>query len=139
MTNTRFQIEGLIELQRALQNLPDELLREARAILENQAEVTLYQITAAYPRRTGNLRDGMTLTYDQSTVSTTAIIRNKAPHAYIYETGTQARHTKIGANRGAMPAGKVFIPRMIAGRRAFWKSIREMLTKHGLIVTGEAA
>jgi hypothetical protein len=138
-TNVRFKIEGIIELQKALQQLPDELVAESRAILENQAEITKYSIYAAYPRRTGNLRDGMTLTYKHTPVSSTAIIRNKAPHAYIYETGTVARQTAIGAVRGSMPAGKVFISRMIAGRRAFWKAIRALLARQGLRVSGEEA
>jgi hypothetical protein len=34
-----------------------------------------------------------------------AIVINRAKHAAIFENGTQARHTAIGANRGSMPPG----------------------------------
>jgi len=144
--STTFKIEGILDLTEILKTLPKELVHEARDILENRAEIAKGQIIQAYPRgATGNLRDGVELRYINSTVATAAIIRNKAPHAYIYETGAVNRETKggksirKGVSRGTMPAGKVFIPRMRQARRHFWEDIGAMLEKHGLLVSGQEA
>jgi hypothetical protein len=63
---------------------------------------------------------------------------NRSPHAWMFENGTQARHTAIGANRGAMPPGHVFIRIAIIKRKQMYAQLRGLLERHGLKVTGHA-
>jgi hypothetical protein len=68
---------------------------------------------------------------------TGAVVKNTAPHAILFELGTQARHTKIGANRGSMPPGHVFVPRIVKARRKLTADLKAMVAAHGAVVTGE--
>jgi hypothetical protein len=135
-----FQFEGLEELKAALRTLPDELTAEAQAIVELTANQAAAEIQAAYPARTGNLKDRVFVThFDNGRFRAGAIVKNTAKHAYIFENGTQARHTAIGANRGSMPPGHVFIPRMIRARRRMWEGLRSLLERAGLVVSSDVA
>lgn len=130
---------GLEELRAELRRLPAELTGEASHIVEGAANAAAADIKAAYPVRTGNLRDGLTVThFDQGRFSAGAIVKNKAKHAYIFEIGTQTRHTAIGANRGSMPPGRVFIPRVIRARRRMYELLKALLVRKGLLVSGDA-
>ena len=75
---------------------------------------------------------------DSGKYSAGAIVKNRAKHAYIFENGTQARHTGLGYNRGAMPPGHVFIPEIVRRRRGMYEKLAEMLRQHGLQVPGDA-
>lgn len=130
---------GLEELKAALQNLPQELASEAQDIVFGAADDAAAEIIAKYPARTGNLRKGVKVTRKASAFVTSAVVKNSAPHAFIFENGTQARHTKIGANRGSMPPGHVFVPTVIRHRRAMYERLKAVLVKAGLSVSGEAA
>jgi len=137
--STRFQWSGLDELKRDLRNLPVELTDEGGAIIESEAGAARNDIVAAYPSRTGNLRKGVKVQrVDRGRFGAAAIVRNSAPHASIFEHGTQARHTDLGANRGSMPPGHVFIPAMIRARRRMYNRLRSILIAHGLSVSGNA-
>jgi hypothetical protein len=63
-------------------------------------------------------------------------IVSKSPLAFIYENGTQVRHTELGYNRGRMPPAHVFVPAMIRHRKRMYELLREMLKRKGLKVTG---
>lgn len=140
MSSVQFKFEGLDELKAALRNLPEELTAEAGYIIEGAANAAAVDIKGAYPVRTGNLRNGVHVThFSRGRFSAGAIVKNTAKHAHIFERGTQARHNAIGANRGSMPPGNVFIPRIIRARRRMWQQLKELLTRKGLLVTGEAA
>jgi hypothetical protein len=67
---------------------------------------------------------------------TAAVVVNKAKHAWIFESGTQARHNDIGANRGSMPPGHVFVPGVMSKRAEMYRNLGKMVEAHGLIVTG---
>jgi hypothetical protein len=56
----------------------------------------------------------------------------------MFENGTQARHTALGASRGAMPPGHVFIPVAAAERRAMYKDLAQVVADEGLEVSGDA-
>jgi hypothetical protein len=136
MSRNSLKFQGLEELRAALRNLPAELTAEATRIVEGAANGAAADIKRNYPVRTGHLRDHLTVThYDQGKFSTGAIVKNTSPHAWMFENGTQARHTAIGANRGAMPPGHVFIPRITRARRLMWTQLKELLTRKGLLVT----
>jgi hypothetical protein len=136
---TTFTIRGLQELRDALRRLPEELRDDARTVVKQEADDAATEIIAAYPERTGDLGDHVY-------VSTTAngrfgvggIVKNTAHHAWIFENGTQARHTALGADRGAMPPGHVFIPIVIRHRAAMYAQLAAILRAHGLQVTGQA-
>ena len=137
MSNNRLRFDGLSELREALRNLPGDLTGEARNEVEGAANGAAADIKRSYPVRTGNLRDGLTVThFDQGMFSTGALVKNTAKHAFIYEYGTQARHNAIGANRGSMPPGHVFVPAVIRARRLMYERLKSMLVRHGLVVSG---
>lgn len=131
--------QGLDELNAELRALPESCAGEAAKLIEGTANGVYVDITGAYPIRTGNLRKGMKikpLVKRGLVVGQTVI--NTAPHANIFENGTQARHTSIGANRGSMPPGRVFVPRVVKARRRLTQELKDMVTRHGAVVTGDA-
>lgn len=141
MSRNRFRFTGLEELKAELRNLPEALAQEAQAIVFGMADEAAAEIRAAYPSHTGNLRRGVSVVRRVYAVSTAAIVVNKAPHAFLYENGTQARHyfTKGGVKKalGRMPPGHVFVPIMIRKRRQMYERLKGLLVRHGLSVSGE--
>jgi hypothetical protein len=134
-----FTFEGLEEFAVDLTKLPVRLRDRARDIVENAAEEARASIVQAYPRRTGNLRRGVQIEHKPlGAFGQLSIVRNKAAHAFIYENGTVARHTSLGANRGAMPAGKVFVPIARRRRRWMYQELKAMMASEALQVTGDA-
>lgn len=63
-----------------------------------------------------------------------AAVKNTAKHAHLYENGTQTRQTKIGANRGAAPPGRVFVPIMIRKRRELHGELVALVRRAGFEV-----
>lgn len=140
MSNNRLQLDGLAELREALRNLPAELTGEGSNIVEGEANGAALDIKSGYAahRRTGKLQDSVEVTHGTSGFSASAMIIAKSPHAHLFENGTQARHTAIGANRGSMPPGHVFIPAMIRRRRRMYDALKALLERAGLVVGGDA-
>lgn len=138
-----FRIDGLTELADQLKRLPHELQAEARAITLRRANAAAERMRAAYPDRTGDgkksLRNRLKVTTEESSFSASAIVKNTSPLAAIFEFGTMARHTALGANRGSMPVGHVFIRINVEERRAMYNDdFRELLERAGLAVEGGA-
>jgi hypothetical protein len=132
--------EGFDEFRTALRNLPADLTGEAGHIVEATANGAAVDIKRGYAahRRSGNLQSGVTVTHvDKGKFSAGAIVKNTAKHANIFEVGTQARHTAIGANRGSMPPGHVFVPVVVRARRRMFAQLKDMLVRHGLVVSGD--
>jgi len=132
---------GLAELREQLRHLPADLTGEATHIVEGRANRAAADMLAGYAehRRAGRLQKGVTVThFDRGRFSAGAIVKNTAPHASIFENGTQARHTDLGANRGAMPPGHVFVPAVVRQRRAMYEDLKAMLVRYGLRVSGDA-
>ena len=101
------------------------------------AEGAASDIRAAYPVRTGNLRDHVVVSQGVGgQYGTAVIVKNTAKHAWLFENGSQARHTDIGANRGSMPPGHVFVPAVRRARRGMYIDLGEMLEREGLHVSG---
>lgn len=138
MSHNRLVFDGLAELRAALRQLPQELTGEGSHIVEGAANGAAAEIKGKYPRVTGHLIDGVEVDFVHGQFVAGAIVRNKAKHAFIFENGTQVRHTELGANRGAMPPGHVFVPAMIRKRRRMYEDLKAMLTRHGLQVSGNA-
>jgi len=138
VSGNRFVWNGLEEFKAALRALPAELTDEASGIVEANANAVVAEIQAGYPVRTGDLRDHVAVTFTTSHYATGAVVKNTSKLAYIFENGTQARHNKLGANRGSMPPGHVFIPAIIRRRRVMYEQLADLLTRHGLQVSGVA-
>jgi hypothetical protein len=140
MANSMVVWDGLAELYVELKNLPTTLTGEAAHLVEAAANGVYVDIKSAYPQRTGNLRKGMAISQliTKGQFVAGAVVTNRAPHATLFELGTQARHTTIGVNRGTMPPGRVFVPRVVKARRKLTQDLKDMVTRHGAVVTGDA-
>jgi hypothetical protein len=128
-------IHGLNELIEELRHLPASLVGDASPIVTDSAEAAKAEIVANYPNRTGELRSKVTVQVIAAGPFGTAMaVRNSSKLAYIFENGTQARHTALGANRGSMPPANVFIPAVMRHRRTMYERLKEVLTRAGLLV-----
>jgi hypothetical protein len=132
-------IEGLDELRAALRRLPEELAAEAGGIVLTAATDAASAMDAQYAAHewTGNLRRGLSVTREEATqrYGARAVVKNRAPHAWWAENGTQIRRTSKGVNRGAMPPIHVFVPTAIKYRRAMVEQLKALVRRAGLVVS----
>lgn len=139
MSHNRLQMNGLDELRRELRQLPEDLAREASAIILAHAEDAGRRVRTAYPEGpTGNLKHRVTVNQEAGRFGTRALVRSRAPHAWIFEKGTRDRRTHSGANRGRMPAApesQQMIPIVIRVRRLMVAALIQLVEKAGLTVT----
>ena len=137
--SARVRFEGLEELQATLRNLPATLTAEATGLVQSAADSAKSEIASAYPRRAGTLSAGLKVdTPVKSAAGVIVILRNTSKEASWFEKGTQARHTTLGANRGAMPARPTFWPAFFRWKRQMWANLADMVRREGLTVTGTA-
>lgn len=132
---------GLEELRAALRNLPKDLAGEASSIVQRAAADAAQEIRAGYQahRRTGNLAEHVKVeALSVGPFGAGMAVKSTAKHAQIFERGTELRHTSLGANRGAMPPGRVFVPAVIRRRRTMYERLKALLISHGLTVRGDA-
>jgi Bacteriophage HK97-gp10, putative tail-component len=136
--SVRFQWHGMEEMKAELQNLAPAMAAEARGIVTRYGDLAAAQIIAGYPDRTGTtLRAKVRVVpSDGGPFGAAVTVQNTSKLASIFEDGTQARHTALGANRGSMPPGHVFIPTMMRVRfEMFDVALRALLIRQGLVVT----
>jgi Bacteriophage HK97-gp10, putative tail-component len=133
--------EDLDELKAMLRELPEEFAAEGARIVTAVAYEAKQEIYDAYPVVSGNLRDGLAV--EQTSLGALgfqAAVVNNAPHAWMYEHGTQVRYTRTGAFRGQMPPGHVFIPIMERRRRRMYEEeFTELLERAGFTVSLDEA
>uniref|UniRef100_A0A6M3JS03 Putative tail protein n=1 Tax=viral metagenome TaxID=1070528 RepID=A0A6M3JS03_9ZZZZ len=131
--------EGMAEFRAALRATPEHLRDEAVGITANTAHTAAQEIVDEYPTVTGNLKDGVkTAQMTTGNYGAGYIVKSTAPHAHLYEFGTQARQTDLGANRGAMPAKHTVIQVAVRRRRQMHDELAAMLRREGFEVTGDA-
>ena len=138
------QIRGLDELKAALANLPTELKGKATAIVLDAAHAAKDDIVEQYPARSGVLRKGVKVKVEEiGPHGVGAKVRSAAPHGWLYEHGSEARHyySKRGIRHytGRMPGKKVFIPTMIRHRRAMYAKLAAIIEAQGLTVKRDDA
>lgn len=138
MSNNRLTFEGMDEFLNALRNLPEHLTEEATNIVDDTVHAAESAIRSGYPSRAGELKRKLTSKVMKSGVSVVGKVQNTSRHALPFETGTQARHTALGANRGAMPPGHVFFPIVDRYRRQMYERLKDLLVREGLLVSGDA-
>jgi len=135
--------DGLAELRAELQKLPEQLTGEAAHLIEAAANSAKVDIAAAYPWRTGNLRKKTTVAVlARKGLIVGAVVKNTSKLATVVENGSQARHylTVNGVKHltGKMPAQHVFVPRIVKARRKLTQDLKDMVARHGAVVTGDA-
>lgn len=131
------KLSGFEELRASLRALPADLTAEAGHIVEGAANGAASDIKSEYGNhvRSGNLRDGVRVTHSASGLTAKSVVKSVSPHAWLFENGSQARHTSIGANRGAMPPFHVLIPAAIRARRVMVTQLIALVELAGLTVT----
>lgn len=129
------QMEGLTELREALKQLPADLTQEAAVIVWAHAEAAKQEIQAKYPVNTGNLAGSMTIDRRTAVYTASALLKNRARHAYIYEHGSEMRYTDTGVSRGKMPPGRVFIPIAIRHRTIMTHALIDLVRRAGFQVS----
>lgn len=133
------KFQGLDELRAALKRLPDELKEDALALVIHSGDEAAATIRSAYEasRVIGNLARGVkTQIIPAGRFGAAVAVRSTAKHAFIFENGTQTRKTQLGANRGAMPPGRVFVPIMIRQRRVLHELLVDLVERAGFQVVG---
>ena len=154
MAQNSFVFDGLAEYRKALKRLPLELRDEAADIIHLTATEAKNEIIAAYPEVTGHLKAGVFVsTYksrDTPSVGITpgkgvlfgasAIVKNRAKHAWLYEYGSEARGVNrpvvgragnFGTSRGRMPARPTFVPIIIRRRRDMERQLAAVIRRAG--------
>jgi hypothetical protein len=135
--SARFVWSGLEELKAQLRSLPSELAGEGGHIVEARTNGAGATIKAGYPVRAGALRDKLTVEHARSAFGARSVVKNTAKEAAVFELGSQARHTALGANRGSMPANHLFTQTIMRERRGMYDDLKAMLERHGLQVSGD--
>lgn len=137
--SNRFNIQGLEELKAELRKLPVALAYEAGGIVEDSATSAAAEIREGYGRhrRSGSLQDKVSVSHQKSRVGATSVVKSGDKDALVFEVGSEARHTRIGANRGSMPPGHVFFPAVRKWKRRMYAGFKDLLAKHGFVVTDD--
>ncbi len=118
---------GMDQLIRDLEELPEALKGETAKILEGAANGMAAAVRQQYPFKTGNLVRHVVIVRDDPL---RVRVRNTAKHAHLYEYGTVRRQTNsTGANRGTMPARPVFVPAAVRHRKRMLEDLQGMLRR----------
>jgi hypothetical protein len=134
-----FQWTGFQELVDQFARLAQDLTASVAPEVEAAAQSARNTIYAGYPTRTGDLKDHLAVVVHTDATRTEAVVINTSAHAAVFERGSQARHTAIGAYRGSMPANPIFSATMIRTRRGIYAGpIPRVLQDMGLTVYGAA-
>lgn len=137
----RIVFDGMAELKAALRQLPEELRGEASNVVNATTNAAAVEIRTEYGKHrvSGRLQAGVVISHVNAGKYTAgAIVKNTAKIAGIFESGTQARHTHLGLNRGSMPPGHVFVPVIVRRRRQMYETLKAMLVRKGFLVSGDA-
>jgi hypothetical protein len=134
-------IIGLDEFRLLLMALPDHLAELAGHIVQDEAEQARATIVAAYTavRKTGNLARGVKLVAQAAGRYGAAYqVRSTARHAWLYEHGSQARHSGTHAALGAMPPNPILIQTAVRRRASMYQRLSDMVEREGFTVTRAA-
>lgn len=105
MSGIAVRLDGLRDLLRGMERLPDGLEQRCAPLLRASAERTASRVRAAIPvGGSGTLAKRVTVVERDALVHQ---VESRAPHAWLYEYGSGDRRTRSGANRGRMPARKL--------------------------------
>jgi hypothetical protein len=134
-----FEWTGVKELIEQFATLAPDLTTASTPIVELAARVAKDTIYTGYPTRTGNLKKGLTLTEVNESTRVACTVINKAPHAWLYERGSETRHSATHDNLGRMPPNPLFSSTMMRTRRALYTALVPHLAEQfGLKIDGTA-
>lgn len=115
---------------------------EAGHIVEAHGNRAVAAIKAGYPSRRGDLQRALSVTHTRTAHGARAVVKNTSKEALYFEYGSQVRHyvTRHGVTHvtGAMPANPIFSQTLQRERRGMYADFRELLTRLGLQVSGDA-
>ena len=129
---------GLTEFRAALRAVPADLSDQAGAIVDRHARNAASGIRGEYQqhRVTGRLAGRVTVNIARTGLAPLSVVRSAAPHAALFEFGTQLRRTKSGANRGSAPPHPTVIPIAQRERRAMNQDLIGLVKAAGFDVSG---
>jgi len=135
----RLVFEGLEELRADLRKMPETLAAQAGHIVEDNGNSAAVEIRSGYGkhRRSGSLQDKVTVSHQASRFGATSVVQSGDKEAMVFEVGSQARHTRLGANRGSMPPGNVFFPAVRKWKHRMFSQLKDLLVRHGATVTDD--
>lgn len=139
MARARLELNGLEDLKAALRQLPAELTDDATAIVQATAEDAASALRQAYPvGETSNLRNGVRVVSRSGVFTTTYRVKSMAPHAHLWEYGTENRVTRKGWRRGKGPSHEKEGLTSIAPRyrKRMNQQLMDLVRKNGLLVSG---
>lgn len=155
-------IEGLDAFREQLRNAPEAFAEEAGPVVIGAATEAKDELGAAYPVRQTGLRPGphrkspwyapgglknriTVRTLSEGRFGAGAVVKNSAPHAWLYDNGSQARHYVTGSGKthetGAMfekrPPTHLFVKTVIRKRREMYQALKAMVERSNLTVSGD--
>ena len=147
--STKVVFTGIEATKGEFKAQPEALAKATQYLANRIAKQAAADIKAAYPKVTGNLRDGVKVerSRNPSKVVAAARVVNRAPHAHLYELGTRARHfvgmdlshrIYVIGDRGRGTAHHVFPPRIVRWRFVFFEAVKEIMARAGITTEGEA-
>lgn len=145
MTNGLTWSPEFEELKEALQRMPQALTGESVRIVEaaaNGASVAVAQVYGQH-RVSGRLQDGVSVSqFLKGKFFHGFMVKSSSPIAWLFDHGSQARHWVGGKSTGAMwghtPPTHIFVKTMIRFRRGMYEELKGVLTRAGLLVSGDA-
>jgi len=94
---------GMEEMKAYLRNLPPHMAKDADPVVEETVDMAADSLRQSYPiGDTGKLRRGIKTRITRTTSGVHGIVRSTAPHAHLWEFGTEDRQTRQGWGRGRM-------------------------------------
>ena len=157
------QWDGLKEFEDEFGKIPETLTNDAAPIVRRNAEGAAADVRAAYPIRTTGLRytarrrkpwyppGGLKSRVIVSRLgavhgSLGVVVKSNDPIAWLFDNGSQARHYlsvkgathDTGQMWGRTPPTHLFVRTMIAHRRVMYSELKDLLVKHGFVVSGDA-
>lgn len=137
--SNRITWTGLEEFKTWLATLPTRLVEGGQVEAEWAANAAKAEIYAAYPFRSGKMRDALRVlpTKRPTPYRVRVTLSNPSPLSHLIERGTEARHTSLGIDRGKMLPKHVFLPRLIRWRQRMYDADRVRLEAEGFKVSGE--
>ena len=127
--------DGLDELRAVLKGMPMILAPQVKALGNAHASAAASTLRATYPiGPTGNLRAGVRLEQRAAKGGSATVLVSAAPHAWIYERGTELRETRAGWKRGRMKPSNAFASVVGPARRRLVADLSALLTARGFEV-----
>lgn len=146
-----FKIDGLDELRKALLDLPEHLQSDAETVVRDAAEDAASAVRSRYEqhrtsgatyvahkgvkRARRHLADSVSVSFrGAKTGAAVGRIVVDAPHAHLFEYGTQERQWLGGKATGAAPAHPTLIPIAVRRRKDMTDELIEVVERAGLKV-----